>query len=254
MLNESDSSIGIIPRKDDLLIYSKYDQETGDIYIKPAFDNYFVMPGDIELVRSFSGPFSIPNSAYRTTSGTILGSHTLVQHFSIRSFTLGVFLRVPGTGINAIYSDNHAMELFGLFMKHRFSVVANDLDVEFHLHDASATTKVEAMRTVANFTFSNVLKANDWQFLALVYDDRDQTLKLFDETANLVQEEANVDIDQVSTRHLYIGAGFYNGVEVNFAPSSAIACLSLHTVALSQMEIALLPCACQFKDKLQTRF
>ena len=118
--------------------------------------------------------------------------------------------------------------------------------VDMH-HNASSTS----WETISLFTFRNVFKSNEWQFVALTYDGASKRLKLYDETANVKQEYANVQTDQVFTQQIGVGESLRFGDVLEFTQSSAIACLSVHNQVLSQSDVALLPCACQFKDRQQ---
>ena len=202
-----------------------------------------------ELVKSFDGPFSIPNLSYRTNrTGRWLGYFTMSPKIDLTSFTLSFYLRVTGNETVGIYRDFHDPGT-------RFSLTAVSLDLELHTHDSSISFITIhpnwSLRTISSFTFRNVFIANQWQFVALTYDGASKRLKLYDETANVKQEHANVQIDQVSTNEIGIGESLRFGDVKLFTRSSAIACLSVHNHALSQSDVALLPCACQFKDRQQ---
>ena len=231
-------------KSESLILYSKFDQETGINYIKPndAQVNEYQYT---ELVDNFEGPFSIPNSSYRTNitspNGHSLCFVEMASYFQLQSFTVSFYLRVIGNETVGIFYDDHDFETGFL----RFSLTAVNFDLEFHIHNSSSPS----WETISSFTFQNVLKANDWKFVALTYDATSKQLKLYDETANVKQEQTNVEIDQVSTWTLAIGGSIRFASWEKFTRSSAIACFSLHNQALSQTDIALLPCACQFKDR-----
>ena len=208
----------------------------------------YVMPYT-ELVDSFDGPFSIPNSSYRTNyqlrAGTWLGYFKMSPKIDLTSFTLSFYLRVTGNETVAIYRDWY-------HPGPRFSLTAVNLGLELHTYDSSQGDYYDYdTETISSFTFQNVFNSNEWQFVALTYDGASKRLKLYDETANVKEEHRNVKIDQVTTEFITIGRSFRFGDWKFFTRSSAIACLSVHNQVLSQSDVALLPCACQFKDRQQ---
>ena len=227
-----------------LVLYSKFDHETGFNYISPNNTERMFVDSYTELVDSFDGPFLIPNSSYRTNyRSDSLGFFNLCPKIVLPSFTLSFYLRVTGNEFVGIFYDFHDPGL-------RFTLTAANLDLELHTHDSSASHP-SYIQTISSFTFRNVFKSNEWQFVALTYDGASKRLKLYDETANVKQEHANVQIDQVFTQQIGIGESLRFGDVQEFTQSSAIACLSVHNQVLSQSDVALLPCSCQFKDRQQ---
>ena len=174
-----------------------------------------------------------------------LGYFLMSLDVDTTSFTLGFFLRVSGTETVGIYSEQPSKISYR--SRYRFSLTAVDLNLELHTHDVFSYNN----NTVSSFTFRKVLKAYDWQFVALSYNWWTKPLKLYDETANVIQEHSNVHISLAFTHSIYIGQSHRFGVDTFFTPFSAIAYLSLHNRVLSRLDIALLPCACQFKDRRQ---
>ena len=98
-------------------------------------------------------------------------------------------------------------------------------------------------------SFVHVLKINDWTFVALVYDSSKEVLKLYDETLNMQQIPIASRIHRSFTKTISLGISQSAAMQ---EPNWAIACISLHDVILSQLEIAQLPCTCQFKNALPT--
>ena len=252
--SSNQSAIGLVPRKQDLVFYSLFDQETGASHLKMnsvVWNNW-----DSQLVDTIEGPFSIPKSSYSTKGASqYLGYYSMDPKVNLSSFSLTFYLRVCGTETIGLYLDRHDDNSPNY--SSRFSLVAVGLDLEFHTHNSSATMESNyynspaPKQTISQATFSNVLKPNQWTFVGLVYDSTSQTLKLYDETANEKQRLTNIEIDEVPTQSSRIGLGLRFGDYKFFSPQSAMACFSLHDVVLSPMDIALLPCACQFKDKHQ---
>ena len=230
-----------------LVLYSKFDNETGFDYIKPNNTEVGIR-NSTQLVDTFDGPFSNPDSSYSTNTlfsiGIWLGYFKMSPEIDLTSFTLGFYLRVTGSEFVGIYRDWHDPG-------YRFTLTAANLDLELHIHNSSISWRTDPSYkdTITSFTFRNVFKAFEWQFVALTYDGARRQLKLYDETANVKDEYANVQIDQASTNEIGIGASFRFSDWKYFPRSSAIACFSLHNKGLPQMDIALLPCACQLKDR-----
>ena len=248
LLMTSNSEIGLIPLKNQsLVLYSKFDLETGFNYVKPQNSSMNV-EGNTELARSIAGPFSIPNSSYRTRylGGSWLGYFEMSPKVDLTSFTLSFYLRVGGNELFGLYYDDHDSKSGHL----RFSISVFGTDLEIDTHNSSAGLSA-GYQTIQSYTFRNVLERNEWQFVALTYDGSRKIMKLYDETANVKEGLTNIQIDQVFTSQISIGSSYRFGYFKKFSQSSAIACLSLHNQVLSQMDIALLPCACQFKDRLQ---
>lgn len=192
----------------------------------------------VEVMTSKNGPFSIPNSSYRTTTIYDFGHFTMNPKANLSSFSLSFYLYITGNEVVGILIN---------YSPYRFSLIGNKQNLEFHTHNSTANP----VSTVTSFTFSNVFKPNQWTFVGLVYNAERHILELYDESANVVQFRTNVKVDQVLSSMINVGYGERYGIGKYFATSSALACMSLHDVVLSQMEMALLPCACQFKDKLQ---
>ena len=237
------SPFGLIPLKYQSLIwYSKFDRETGFNYIKPR-NAIISIDSSTALINSLDGPFSNSSSSYGTRSnrGGPLGDFAPPFRVDLTSFTLSFYLRVTGTETVGIYLES---SLPG----YRFSLNAVGLNLELHTHHSFYTFNKQ---TVASVSFRNVFKRNDWHFVALTYDGASKQLKLYDETANVKQERTNVRIDNVYSYAFFIGSGLRFGIGKYFTHSSAIACFSIHDQVLSQNDIALLPCACQFKDRQQ---
>lgn len=202
--------------------------------------------GSFELVQTFDGPFSISNSSYRTTQAGYLTYYRMNPTVNLSSFSLAFYLRVVGNETVGIYQDEYSGS-----QPLRFSLLAVGTNLELHTHNAFASYEDPSWnQTVSFFLFSNVFKPNQWVFVGLVYDSSLQLLNLYDQSGNIVDFKANVAIDQVPTEYVDIGDSYRFGTNYQFSPTSAIACLSLHKIALTQMDMALLPCACQSKDKL----
>ena len=243
----------MIPLKNSsLILYSKFDEEVGVNYIRPSKASTEI-ESSAKLVESFDGPFSIPKSSYSTKYlHDWLVSYSLEQdglNFNLSSFTLSFFIRVVGNKRVGIYEDSFTSAP-------RFSVTAVGLDLRLETQQQRWT----------HLLIKNILKANNWQFIALTYENQTQTLKLYDQTAVVKMEYKDIDFDRSSLHKITIGKstpfrmslgyiGSYDNYRDSyfFPPSSAIACFSVHSQALTQMEIALLPCACQFKDQQQPR-
>ena len=223
-------------------MYLTFDHEVGFSYIKPNNAITEISP----YTEWYSGTVSLPPSWCRTsdTSAQWLGYFRMSPKIDLTSFTLGFYLRVTGTEIVGVYDDDHDLVWGHL----RFSLTAVNLDLELHIHKSSASF---SYGTVISYTFQNVFKANQWQFVALTYDGASRQVKIYDETATVKLFGTNIQIDQVFTYSVWIGDSYRYGIVKRFTRSSAIACFSLHNKVLSQMDIALLPCACQFKDRQQ---
>ena len=231
-LIESNSQIGLIPLKNDgLVLYAKFDQETGFNYIKPN-NTTIQIRQTTKLVDYFDGPFSSPNSSYSSTaSDNWLEYFKMSPKIDLSSFTLAFYFRVTGNEIVGVFYD---------------LAPPVNLDLELHIHNSTAESP-DSRNTVSSFTFRNVFKPNDWQFVALTYDAASKIAKLYDQTATVKQEQAYVEIDQVLTGRLGVAEGIRFRQWTTISPSSAIACLSVYGRVLSPITIALLPCA----DQLQ---
>ena len=165
----SNRQIGLIPLKNQsLILYSKFDNETGFNYVEPP--NATVIPESVAgLVDSFDGPFSIPYSSYRTSSIAPLGHFQMSPKINLPSFTLSFYLRVVGNETDGIYREWHDPG-------YRFTLSAVNLDLEFHTHHISSDWPANS-GTVFSVTFPNVFIANDWKFVALTYDGTNKNLK-----------------------------------------------------------------------------
>ena len=243
LLLESNRSIGEIPLKNELVLYSKFDQETGGLYLQKDYVLWNETWGSSNLVQNQPGPFSMPNSSYQynDSSSNVLTFYSLVPKVDLSSFSLSFYLRAIGNETFGIYQDEN-----GINSRLRFSLLAVGTNMELHTHNSSSFS---SNQTVSSFIFSNLLKPNEWTFIGLVYNSTSQLLQLYDQSGNVVEMRTNVTIDPIPTRYIDVGDSYRYGVQHLFSPSSAIACLSLHDVALTQMDMALLPCACQFKDR-----
>ena len=202
------------------------------------------------LATDIDGPFRYPNSSYTTSALGYLGQYDITPNLDLSSFTLSFFLRVRGNETVGIYQDFHTRSGYSYSYQRRFSIVSFGQSLELHIHDSSANSK----STIASYTFANVLKKNEWTFVAMVFSAYSSSsrgnLILYDSTGNAKEFLTNVQIDRTSTKTIMIGQANRFGDEISFPTSASIACLSLYDVALPQVDVALLPCACQFKDKL----
>ena len=242
----SNRAIGIIPLKNELVFYSKFDQQTGSVYLSQSNVSNFKL--NSELVHAIDGPFSSTNSSFHSTCYCALTVFRMDPKADLFSFTLSFFLRINDISTFGIYQDEHEP-----ISPLRFSLLAVGTNIELHTHNSSSQWPDPARwDTVSSFTFANVLKVKDWTFVGLVYEATSKTLKFYDQFANVIDLKTNVQIDPVATQNIRIGDSRRFGTKYQFSPYSAIACLSLHKTALSQMDMALLPCACQFKDERQT--
>ena len=218
-LVQSNASFGLIPNKAGLIFYIAVNDTNNFRRRRFGFINY-------ELVhQSPEGPFAMTNAS------NFSNFYPTISRNSITSFTLSFYLHVDGSRTTTIFQSGQAFSA-------RFTILAFGLNLK--VHDIS--------QTIPSITFYNVLRRNQWTFIALAYDSAQRLLKLYDGSANEKQNgDSNFDIIEDVNGDFAVRSSDY----IEYSEYS-IACISLHNICLSQMDIAMLPCACQFNNRLAT--
>ena len=285
-IKELVENIGEMPRKDSLVLHVSYDNETGAM---DTVSNVLPTPNKGQLqteLETYSygsyrgrenlytkqGPFDISNSSFLNPFGFYKRSN------STKSFTLSMFLRPSGSNPAPILSD--AASIYQ--NKWRFSLFSNHRDINFHVHNQNFNQWPP--RTSELIKFENVLKEKmiiyhhkilyqnieerAFSFFAITYDSTKDELTVYDQSATIVGRVRGINIPSPENLEfeggIFVGSAFENGTistadtnypSNNFSNSSrlaymaAISCLSYHNRVLTDVEIASLQCACQFKGK-----
>ena len=284
-IKELVENIGEMPRKDSLVLHVSYDNETGAM---DTVSNVLPTPNKGQLqteleIYSYGsyrgrenlytkqGPFDISNSSFLNPFGFYKLSN------STKSFTLSMFLRPSGSNPAPILSD--AASIYQ--NKSRFSLFSNHRDIHFHVHNQNFDQWPP--RTSELIKFENVLKEKKnyyhkilhrnveeraFSFFAITYDSTKDELTVYDQSATIVGRVRGINIPSPENLEfeggIFVGSAFENGTistadtnypSNNFSNSArlaymaAISCLSYHNRVLTDVEIASLQCACQFKGK-----
>ena len=243
---DTNRPVGEIPLKNDLVLYSKFDGDSQFLYKSQSYVRAYV-DKNAEVVRGFDGPYEIPYSSFglahlETATSTDLGYYTMNPPANLGSFSLSFFIRVTDSATTALYMDERQAN------RPRFSIIADGYDLEIHTHDSFTRLNDEATKTLFNHKFNNVLRRNRWTFVAIVYDLSTSSLTIYDQSGNVRWVKSNVRIYNALTSKVYVGMGYHDNRLDWITESTTIACLSLHNTVLAPVDVALLPCACQFKD------
>ena len=219
------------------------------------------------------GPMDLKLSSYTTPFGFYSFSN------SSKSFTLAMFLRPSDSNPTPILS-----QITSIYRnKWRFSLLSNDRNIELHIHNAD--DEEFPPKTTKIVTFGNALRQSIryWNqvsdrhenkkvftFFAITYDNSKEEVTLFDNTATIFERFQGVKIDASDKYEneggMFVGSASRNGTLFNvntrdlglsssydnrnqLASTSAIGCLSFFNQVLTDVEIASLQCACQFKGK-----
>ena len=232
--------VGPIPLRYHVVFYSRFDSKTRFHYMSRNGVEPYENSNAIQLAP---GPFSLPQSSFMIRNREqILGFYEMNPKYNLNMFTLSFFLKTQITETtNGILQDYSSVAT----ESKRYSVSTFESNLEVHIFNSSVTNP-QLFANVQYFRFSNVIKDDEWTFLTLHYDG--YGLYLYDETTRLVDLKLNVKIDQVATEKIVIGQAYRFNNYATLSPTSAVACMSLYHINLLPIDLALLQCACQFKD------